>query len=64
MGQASAADEPTLGLVELEAAFDRALGTMWMAFQPIVVASNHQRFGYEALMRSRAKRRSGASLWA
>ncbi len=53
MGQASAADEPSLGLVELETAFDRALGTMWMAFQPIVVAANRQRFGYEALMRSR-----------
>ncbi|MBK9031783.1 MAG: EAL domain-containing protein [Myxococcales bacterium] len=53
MGDPSPTAEAELGLVDLEVAFTRALGTMWMAFQPIVVASTHQRFGYEALMRSR-----------
>jgi EAL domain-containing protein (putative c-di-GMP-specific phosphodiesterase class I) len=36
----------------LQASFDRALAAMSMAFQPIVVASGQQVFGYEALMRS------------
>ena len=54
MAQASSADPAAeLGLVELEAAFERALATIWMAFQPIVVAGSHRRFGYEALLRSR-----------
>ncbi len=37
----------------LEASFDRALDTMWMAFQPIVVGQKHDIFGYEALMRTK-----------
>src|SRR5208337_214381 len=32
----------------LQAGFDRALETMWMAFQPIVDAHTHALFGYEA----------------
>jgi EAL domain-containing protein (putative c-di-GMP-specific phosphodiesterase class I) len=42
-------------LAQLEVAFDRAVttGAIWMAFQPIVHASQHAIFGYEALMRSR-----------
>jgi EAL domain-containing protein (putative c-di-GMP-specific phosphodiesterase class I) len=36
----------------LEAAFARALQTVWMAFQPIVHASTGALFGYEALLRS------------
>lgn len=36
----------------LEASFDRALETMWMAFQPIVDAGRKRIFGYEALMRT------------
>jgi EAL domain-containing protein (putative c-di-GMP-specific phosphodiesterase class I) len=36
----------------LQAGFERALETMWMAFQPIVDARTHGLFGYEALMRS------------
>lgn len=37
----------------LEEAFDRALSTLWMAFQPIVRWSDRSVFGYEALLRSR-----------
>jgi EAL domain-containing protein (putative c-di-GMP-specific phosphodiesterase class I) len=37
----------------LEAAFDRAMATLWTAFQPIVDARTHQLFGYEALMRAK-----------
>ncbi len=40
---------------EVEAALDNALDTIWMAFQPIVDARTRQRFGYEALLRSREK---------
>ncbi len=36
----------------LSTRFDRALETMWMAFQPIVLGHGHQLFGYEALMRT------------
>ncbi len=38
--------------VGLEATFERALNRMWMAFQPIVRASDRTVFGYEALLRS------------
>ena len=38
--------------VGLEATFDRALQTLWMAYQPIVRASDRSLFGYEALLRS------------
>lgn len=36
----------------LEGNFERALKGLWMAYQPIVRASNHTLFGYEALLRS------------
>lgn len=36
----------------LEAGFARALGSLWMAYQPIVQALDGQLFGYEALVRS------------
>jgi len=36
----------------LEASFERALETMWMAFQPIVDLDQKRVFGYEALMRT------------
>ena len=36
----------------LEASFDSALDSMWMAFQPIVRASDCTVFGYEALLRT------------
>ncbi len=36
----------------LQASFERALQTMWMAFQPIVDDRAKRVFGYEALMRS------------
>jgi EAL domain-containing protein (putative c-di-GMP-specific phosphodiesterase class I) len=36
----------------LEAAFDRALGSLWIAFQPIVTVSQHQILAYEALLRT------------
>jgi EAL domain-containing protein (putative c-di-GMP-specific phosphodiesterase class I) len=39
-------------LVELENAFERAVGTMTMHFQPIVWANDHRVFGYEALLRT------------
>jgi EAL domain-containing protein (putative c-di-GMP-specific phosphodiesterase class I) len=38
--------------VELAAAFDRMIGGLWMAFQPIVRAEDHTLFAYEALLRS------------
>ncbi len=37
----------------LQASFERALHTMWMAFQPIVDAGASRVFGYEALMRAK-----------
>ncbi len=37
----------------LAAGFDRALGSLWMAFQPIVSVAAHGPVAYEALMRSR-----------
>jgi EAL domain-containing protein (putative c-di-GMP-specific phosphodiesterase class I) len=36
----------------LEATFESALGTLWMAFQPILRASDRSVFGYEALLRT------------
>jgi EAL domain-containing protein (putative c-di-GMP-specific phosphodiesterase class I) len=47
--------EGGLGLADrlaLEAAFERALTTLWMAYQPIVRVADRSLFGYEALMRS------------
>ncbi len=37
----------------LENSFRLALETLWIAYQPIVDASTHQLYGYEALLRSR-----------
>jgi EAL domain-containing protein (putative c-di-GMP-specific phosphodiesterase class I) len=37
----------------LLASFGRALGSLWMAYQPIVSFSQRNVFGYEALLRSR-----------
>jgi EAL domain-containing protein (putative c-di-GMP-specific phosphodiesterase class I) len=37
----------------LSAGFDRALGSLWMAYQPIVAWSRREVYGYEALLRSR-----------
>ncbi len=36
----------------LEVSFTRALGSMWIAYQPIVRAKDGQVYGYEALLRS------------
>jgi len=36
----------------LEASFDRAMQTMWMAYQPILNVRTQKIFGYEALLRS------------
>jgi EAL domain-containing protein (putative c-di-GMP-specific phosphodiesterase class I) len=36
----------------LEASFDSALESLWMAFQPILRASDRSVFGYEALLRT------------
>ncbi len=46
--EAEAGDRASLGK-----SLDRALETMWMAFQPIVVSDRPQVFGYEALMRTK-----------
>ena len=39
-------------LVGLEASFERALSTIWIAYQPIVRAEDQSLFGYEGLLRS------------
>jgi EAL domain-containing protein (putative c-di-GMP-specific phosphodiesterase class I)/ActR/RegA family two-component response regulator len=39
--------------VSLTAAFERALGTLWMAFQPIVDWRRQTIYGYEALVRTK-----------
>jgi EAL domain-containing protein (putative c-di-GMP-specific phosphodiesterase class I) len=39
----------------LEANFERALSTLWMAYQPIVRVFDRTIFGYEALLRSEEK---------
>jgi EAL domain-containing protein (putative c-di-GMP-specific phosphodiesterase class I)/ActR/RegA family two-component response regulator len=41
--------------VALEANFERALATLWMAYQPIVRVLDRTIFGYEALLRSEEK---------
>lgn len=46
-GRGEAAD-----LIPLELSFERALDTLWIAFQPIVRAADRTVFGYEALLRS------------
>jgi EAL domain-containing protein (putative c-di-GMP-specific phosphodiesterase class I) len=37
----------------LQASFERALDTMWIAFQPIVFGESRALYGYEALMRAK-----------
>jgi EAL domain-containing protein (putative c-di-GMP-specific phosphodiesterase class I)/ActR/RegA family two-component response regulator len=51
--------DPGLPIDALDAALDGALEHAWMAYQPIVVARNKTRFGYEALLRSREPRLGG-----
>ncbi len=36
----------------LEGAFDRAIGSLWMAFQPLVAVSRQEVIAYEALLRT------------
>jgi len=43
----------------LETNFEKAMSGLWMAFQPIVRASDHSIFGYEALLRSQDSTMSG-----
>lgn len=46
-------DEKLLGdRAGLEGGFERALGALWVAYQPIVWAQDGKLYGYEALMRS------------
>lgn len=40
------------GRAALEASFERALESLWIAFQPIVTSDSGQLYGYEALLRS------------
>lgn len=40
------------GRASLEASFERALESLWIAFQPIVSTSGGELYGYEALLRS------------
>jgi EAL domain-containing protein (putative c-di-GMP-specific phosphodiesterase class I) len=49
---AAARAATALELGDLEARFEEALASLWMAFQPIVSTSRRQIYGYEALMRS------------
>ena len=39
-------------LEQLDAALNRALATLWVAYQPIVIYEGRKLFGYEALLRS------------
>jgi EAL domain-containing protein (putative c-di-GMP-specific phosphodiesterase class I)/CheY-like chemotaxis protein len=55
---ALASDRNFLGASDhlaLGATFERALETLWMAYQPIVRAADRSLFGYEALLRSEEK---------
>ncbi len=46
-------DQPQAGdRAGLEVTFERALGSLWMAYQPIVSAKTGELFGFEALLRS------------
>ncbi len=47
----------------LETSFDRALDSLWMAFQPIVSAADRQVFAYEALLRSEEPTLPHPVLW-
>jgi EAL domain-containing protein (putative c-di-GMP-specific phosphodiesterase class I) len=46
------AEKEMTDLSDLAAAFDRAIASLWVAFQPIVSWSKREVFGYEALLRS------------
>ncbi len=41
------------GRAGLEASFEHALSSLWIAFQPVVRASDYSVFGHEALLRTR-----------
>jgi EAL domain-containing protein (putative c-di-GMP-specific phosphodiesterase class I) len=50
--------EGGLGIADrlaLEVSFERALDTLWMAYQPIIRTADRSLFGYEALLRSEEK---------
>jgi EAL domain-containing protein (putative c-di-GMP-specific phosphodiesterase class I) len=52
---AAVGDEPSLKFGDhagLEGAFERALSTLWMAFQPLVEVSRQKVVAYEALLRT------------
>ncbi len=52
------ASEGGLGIADpfaLEASFERALDSLWMAYQPIVRVADRSLFGFEALLRSEEK---------
>lgn len=40
------------GLSQLTSTFERGLGSLWMAFQPVVSVSQERTFGFEALVRT------------
>jgi EAL domain-containing protein (putative c-di-GMP-specific phosphodiesterase class I) len=41
-----------VNLADRRAAFERALSTLWIAFQPVVEVADEHAFGYEALLRT------------
>lgn len=45
-------EAPPVDIHRLAASFNRALDSLWMAYQPIVKADDHSVYGYEALLRS------------
>ena len=45
-------DTHLAGEADLQARFEKALSTLWIAYQPILRATDGSAFGYEALMRS------------
>ncbi len=47
------ADRQLGDLAGLQASFERCVGSLWMAYQPIVLWSAQRVFAYEALLRSR-----------
>ncbi len=52
-GKFYAATTPDSRHASLDAAFERALDTLWIAFQPIISTADHRVFGYDALVRTR-----------
>ncbi|HEY8943062.1 MAG TPA: response regulator, partial [Polyangiaceae bacterium] len=49
---AAAGERDAAEQARLRESFERAIQTLWVAFQPIVRASDNSVFGYEALLRS------------